>query len=333
MTSIERPAITGSALRRTVLLTALASIAFAAPASAGKRDQPTHVKDLDSYSFVVKQKGDDYTMQIEHDELGVLGGRNSGYIEYRLVTWQGKDIVQINMIKGIKEIRGVGKALKAEVLSRYPKRTLTSTLIEKNRERVLKAWAKGYPHSSTERNGELLRKVVPAVQFEGFNYTLTAEPDRSGGPGGQISMEMKPARRGRKGKIIIENPVDLDKILVSTAPEYIRAKDRPKSEKELAKEAKENENAAKEVRDMLEDLAEEVSEEEGVDEKDLLAHLLDVIDDACGRGGSDGRGWAQGCLFTPKGRTFVVTPGGKGVGFYLNKTIVEEAEEFVDDNR
>ena len=92
----------------------------------------------------------------------------------------------------------------------------------------------------------------------------------------------------------------------------IRAKDRPKSEKDLKKEHKDNQNAAKKAADMVEDLAKKVGRDEGIDKDDLEEHIKDLLDDSCRRGGSSGTGWAEECLFTKKGSSYVVKGSERG---------------------
>ncbi len=319
------------ALRRTVLFFSLLSLSSVPTALAGKPDQPTSVKDLKSYKFVVEEDDGEYTMRIKDKKHGVIGDRDSGFIKYRVATYQNKEIVQINMIKGVKDIRGVGKVLKKEVLRRYSKRQIRSDLVQVNRKELLKVWAKGYPHAASKTNGKLFRGVVPAMKFEGFDYTVTAKPS-STGIGGIIELEMEPARKGTKGSIRIVDPVGLDKILATTEPKLIPAGKRPKSAKQLKKEKRKNEALAKKAGDELEDIAEDVSDEEGVDESDLLEHLWGVMDDECGRGGRDGSGWAEGCDFTSKGGTYRVEPKDGGSSFKLEDKMEDEAEDFVDDN-
>ncbi len=321
-----------NAAHRTLLFSVLLSLSFAPTAArAGEPEQPSSVQDLTSYEFVVQSDGDEHTMRIKDNHYGLIGDGKSGYIKYRTATWQGKEIVQINMIEGVKGVKGVGKLLKQEVLKRHKNKTLKSDLVAVNRDKLLKKWAKGYPHSSSDTNGKLFRGVVPAVDFEGFDYIITPKFS-STGTGGSIQMEMKAARKGSKGSIRIEDPLALDKILVTTNPEWIRAKDRPKSDKELKEDQKDNEAGAKKADGLMEKLADKVSKKEGVDEDDLLEHLRKMMDKECGSGGRDGTGWAQDCLFTAKGSSFVVKTPRSSTPFSLDRWMDDEAEEFVDDN-
>ncbi len=310
-------------LLRPLLVATVVSVAFVPTAFAGAKDQPTSVGDLDSYSFVVEKDGKyTRTMRIKDRDLGVLGDSRSGFIIYDVITHGGKNIVMIRDIKGIREIKGVGKTLKKEVLRRFPKREVTSDLVDKNYETLLKAWAKRYPHKSGKAKAESLRKTVPALQFEGFIYTIKAVPKAGGG---RIELKMKRARKGSKGRIIVENAADLDKILVAAVPQYIPASKRPMS-------AEENEDNAEDAMELLEELAEEVSDDEGVDEDDLLEHLVEAMEDECGNGGSSGSGWADECQFTSKGGKITVSPK-RGKSFKLEGTMEDEAEDFVDDNK
>jgi len=117
-----------------MLLMALSgSVADAAPkgrlGSVSKRD------------FVVKKDGNDYRMRIKN-----IGDDDEGYIDYTLATTpDGGTIVQIDGIKGVKTIKGVGKALKKEVLRRHPSE-IRSQLVNVNGVKLLTEWAKGYPH-------------------------------------------------------------------------------------------------------------------------------------------------------------------------------------------
>lgn len=319
-------------LRCSVLFSALLCLSSVPMAQAGKPDQPKSVKDLKSYEFEEKCSGDECRMWIESDEYGRIGGGKGGFIEYRLATFKKKKMVHIDMIEGVKGTKGVGKALKKELLRRYPKRSIKSELIETNEDRLLKVWAKGFPHKSNQKSGKMFLGVVPATSFEGFHYVITPLV-HSSGIGGAIELEMKPARRGKKGSIYVTDPIALDKILATSEPEMIRASDRPKSKKDLEKEQRDNEKAAEDAGDMIKDLAEEVSDDEGVDEKDLAEHIWDLLDDSCGDGGRDGSGWAEDCLFTKKGSSYVVKLKKKGNSFYLNKWMDDTAEDFVKDNR
>lgn len=315
--------------RNLFLITALSFASL--PALASTPEQPKSVKELRAYKFVISEKDDEFKMQIEDEEYGLIGGGKGGFIKYRLATWKGKTIVQINMIEGVKGTRGVGKMLKREVLRRHDGRQIESELVSVNRTKLLKAWAKGYPHNASDTNGELFRKAVPAMQFEGFNYVIRPKVPSSG-VGGRIELSMSAARRGRDGKIVIEDPIALDKILATTEPELIRAKDRPKTAQEEKAEARENENAAKKAGKLLEKLADKVARKEKVDEDDLLEHLWEIMDDECGKGGRDGKGWAEGCLFTRKGSSYVVKSENSRSSFYLDKRMDDEADNFVDDN-
>lgn len=317
------------ALHRAVLAFSLLSMAAVPTAMASEPAQPTSLKELKSYKFVVERDGNERTMRIEDKKFGVIGDAKSGYITYRVVKWKGKSIVRIDMIKGVKGLRGVGKLLKKEVLKRHSKRPIASDLVLVNREKLLKAWAKDFPHKKNETNGERFRKVVPAMKFEGFDYTITPKVPSSG-VGGTIELEMKRSRGRSKGKIVIDDPIALDKILATTEPEMIRAKDRPKTQKDLDKEHKDNEDAAKDVRKLLKDHAEEVADDEDVDKKDLFEHLEEAMEDECGRGGSDGKGWAKDCLFTPKGRRFVIKIKKRASSsFYLDDLLEDEVKYFL----
>jgi len=319
-------------LRRTLLFVILLSLASVPTAEADKDERPASVKDLKSYKFVVESDDNEHTMRIKDKNFGLIGGGKSGFIKYRVASWQGKDIVQINMIEGVKETRGVGELLKKEVLRRYSGRPILSELVSVNRTKLLKVWAKGYPHSAGDKDGKMFRDVVPAMKFEGFDYTISPKVQRSG-VGGRIEVKMEAARKGSKGSIRIDDPIGLDKILATTEPELIRAKDRPKTAKDLKEDDRANEGAAKKAGDILEKLADKVSSKERVKEKDLLKHLWDAMNDECGQGGRDGSGWAKKCLFTAKGRSYVVKSTKSRSSFYLDKKLAEEAEEFVDDNR
>lgn len=320
------------ALGHRFLFFILLSLASAPAAMADKREHPASVKDLKSYKFVVEDDDYEFTMRIEDKKYGLIGGGKSGFIRYRVATWQNKEIVQINMIEGVKETRGVGELLKKEVLRRYSGHSIRSELVSVNRSKLLQRWAKGYPHSASAKDGSFFRNVVPAMKFEGFDYTISPKVPSSG-IGGRIEVEMKAARKGAKGAIRIDDPIALDKILATTEPEMIRAKDRPKSAKDLKADVRENEKDAKKARGLVEKLADKVSRKERVKEKELLEHLLDAMDDECGRGGNNGSGWAKNCLFTAKGGSFVVKSTKSRSSFYLGKKMDEEAEDFVDDNR
>lgn len=323
------------ALRCTVLFSALLSLSSVPIAQAGKPDQPKAVRDLKSYEFEEKCSGGECRMWIESDEYGRIGGGKGGFIEYRLATWKNKKVAHIDMIEGVKGTKGVGKALKKELLRRYPKRSITSELVEVNEDRLLKVWAKGFPHKPNQKSGKSFLGVVPATSFEGFHYVITPLV-HSSGIGGAIELEMKPAGKGKKGSIYVTDPIALDKILATSEPEMIRASARPQSEadlkKQLKEEHKDNEDAAKKAADMVEKLAKEVSDDEGVDEKDLTEHIKDLLDDSCGRGGSSGSGWAEECLFTKKGSSYVIKLKKKGQSFYLNKWMDDTAKDFVKDN-
>lgn len=319
------------ALRCSVLFSALLCLSSVPTAQAGTPELPKSVKELKSYEFEEKCSGDECTMWMENDEYGRIGGGKGGFIRYHLATWKNKKVVHVDMIEGVKGTKGVGKALKKELLRRYPKRSIKSELIEKNEDKLLRVWAKDYPHKKSEKSGKKFLGVVPATSFEGFHYIIRPIV-HSSGIGGAIELEMKPARRGKKGSIYVTDPIALDKILVTTEPEMIRAKDRPKSEKDLKKEQRDNENAAKKAADMVEKLAKKVGRDEGVDDDDLEDHIKDLLDDSCGRGGSSGSGWAEDCLFTKKGSSYVVKIKRNNAIFYLDKWMDDTAEDFVKDN-
>ncbi len=320
------------ALRCSVLFSALLCLSSVPSAQAAKPEQLTSVKQLKSYEFKEKCSSDECTMWVEDDEYGRIGDGKGGFITYRLATWKNKKVVHIDMIEGVKDVKGVGKMLKKELLRRYPKRSIKSELVEVNEKKLLKVWAKDFPHKKHEKSGKKLLGVVPATSFEGFHYVITPLV-HSSGIGGAIELEMKPARRGKKGSIYVTDPIALDKILATTEPEMIRAKDRPKTEKDLKKEQRDNETAAKKAADMLEKLAKDVSRKEGVDEDDLADHIKDLLDASCGRGGSSGSGWAEDCLFTKKGSSYIVKIKAKNATFYLDKWMDDTAEDFVKDNR
>ncbi len=316
------------ALRCSVLFSALLCLSSVPTAQAGTPELPKSVKELKSYEFEEKCRGDECTMWIEDDVYGRIGDGKDGYIRYHLASWKNKKAVHIDMIEGVKGTKGVGKMLKKELLRRYPKRSIKSELVEKNEDKLLRVWAKDFPHKKNEKSGKKFLGVVPATSFEGFHYIITPIV-HSSGIGGAIELEMKAARRGKKGSIYVTDPIALDKILVTTEPEMIRAKDRPKSEKDLKKEQRDNENAAKKAADMVEKLAKKVSRDEDVKEKDLEEHIKDLLDDSCGRGGSSGSGWADGCLFTKKGSSYVVKHLKSGSSFYLNKWMDDTVEDFL----
>lgn len=313
-------------LRSALVSLCLLSTSFAPMAQAGKAKRPRSLSQIESYEFVVSKKSQRvWRMQIK-DEHGVIGGKNNGFVDYEVANVRGKDIMHIDMAKGSRRVRGVGEALTKELLRRYPKREIKAELAYVNQKKLLRAWAKGYPHDSRDTDGESLRKTVPALKFEGFNYTITPI-------GGSIHFVMQPAKPGKDGSIVVEKPKTLDKILESEAPEYIPAKHRPKSDQQIAKEERDNENAAKKAAKVIEDYAEEIADDEGVDEDDLVEHLFDLMDDTCGRGGSSGSGWADECTFTSKGRTFEIEIKKNGKSFDLDDWLEDEAEEFVDDQR
>ena len=309
-------------LRHTVLMFSLLSVTTVPTVQAAQ--PPKNVKELKSVEYAIEDHGDDaYTIRMVDEEYGEIGDRNSGFLRYHLATWKKKKIVHIDMVRGVKGTRGVGKMLKEELLRRYPERFIRSELIEVNEKKLLKAWAKGYPHSSNDKDGKKLRDVIPALSFEGFDYVITPKVQRIGG---SIELEMKPARRGAKGSIRIEDPEALDTILVNTAPELIRASDRPKSEDELHRE---NEAAARKAFDQLEKFAKDTARKEKIDDYDLEEHLRDLLDASCGRGGSTGKDWADKCLFTAKGRTYVVKLKKNGATFQLEDWMEDTAEDYI----
>lgn len=316
------------AVRGSVLVSALLCVSSVPSAHAGKPDQPKSVDDLKSYEFEEKCSRDECTMWIEDDVYGRIGDGRDGYIRYHLASWKNKEAVHIDMIEGVKGTKGVGKMLKKELLRRYPKRSIKSELVEKNEDKLLRVWAKDFPHKKHEKSGKKFLGVVPATSFEGFHYIITPIV-HSSGIGGAIELEMKAARRGKKGSIYVTDPIALDKILATSEPEMIDARDRPMSEKELKKQRRDNENAAKKAADMVEKFAKKVSRDEDVKEKDLEEHIKDLLDDSCGRGGSSGSGWADGCLFTKKGSSYVVKHLKSGSSFYLDKWMDDTVEDFL----
>jgi hypothetical protein len=172
-------------------------------------DTPEPPKPAD-YKFVVVKDGTFEEMRIE----GVGTPGKDGYIEYEHIP--GTDQVSIHGVKGIerkpgvKPVPGIGEALKRELLRRYPKKVVTSQLVEVNRTRLLEAWAKTYPHHAS---GEDLQRVVPALKFEGFDYEITAEPSNTG-HSGSIHLKMTPTESTTS--ITVTNPDALDAILLSS---------------------------------------------------------------------------------------------------------------------
>ena len=319
------------ALRRLALALSFLSLPLAPSASAGTPEQPESVEQLTKYKFVVERVGDGKRMTVVDEEYGRIGKRDEGYVEYKVAKWKGKRIVHLNELVGVKKTRGVGKLLKAELLRRFPKKEIRSSLVLTNEKKLLKEWAKGYPHDKRDTKAEQLRDVVPALGFDGFNYVITPEAKSSGG--GAIMLSMTPADIGEDGSITVDDPIALDKILVSTRPEYINKRDRPMSEQEKKAAHRENESDAKKAAKLMEKYAKEVSRDEDVDEDDLLEFLWDLMDDSCGRGGSSGSGWADDCLFTAKGRGYFVMLKKNEVVFNLEDWMEDVAKDYVKDHR
>lgn len=309
------------ALRYAALALSILTLSVVPTAQAAKPKPPKSVSQLESYKFVVKKKGAVLRMKIHDEEYGTLGGRNSGFIDYEVAKLRGKTIVHIDLVKGMRRTRGVGKMLTAEVLRRYPKERIKASLDYSNRKLLLQAWAKGYPHQTQDTDGESLRDEVPAFKFDGFDYIITPI-------GNSIHLIMTPAKIGKNGSIVIEKPRTLDKILVDTAPKLLPQRHRPASDQEIKKEERENEAAAKDVAKMVADFAEDLCDDRDLDEDDLLEHLLDLMDKTCGGGGSSGSGWAEECLFTKKSRTYVVEIKDGGESFDLDDWLKGEGEDY-----
>lgn len=319
------------ALRRFALALSLLSLPVASVAHAGKPEQPKSVKQLTKYKFVVQRTGEAKRMFIVDEEYGRIGGKNDGYIKYTVAKWKGKKIVHIDMVEGVKGTKGVGTLLKRELLDRFPKDEIESQLAFANETKLLKAWAKGYPHDKRDTKAEQLRDVVPALRFDGFDYVITPEAKSSGG--GAIMLRMTPADEGDDGSIVVDDPIALDKILASTQPKFINKRDRPMSEQEKKAAHRENESDAKKAAKLMEKYAKEVSDDEGVDEDDLLEFLWDLMDSSCGRGGSNGSGWADDCLFTAKGRGYYVMLKKNEAKFNFEDWMEDVAEDYVKDHR
>lgn len=313
-------------LRRAVLSLSLLSLAGVPTAAhAGKKKRPKSVSQLTKYEFVEDTKGDDTRMWIVDEKWGRIGGKKNGIIQFTVGESDGKEIVHIDMVRGSRKTRGVGKLLKQEVLDRYPVREIESELEFKNKEKLLKAWAKGFPHRSSDTNGKALFKKVPALSFDEFDYVITVEMNSSG-LRGAIMLEMKPAKQGKKGSITIDDPEALDDLLANERPEYLRKKDRPVDEKE-------NQDDAKKAGKLIEKIAKDVSRKESVDEDDLLEFLWEMLDDQCGKGGRDGKGWAEGCLFTQNGSDFSVKVKRNNQPFRIKRWADDASEYFIKENR
>jgi hypothetical protein len=186
-------------------------------------DKPKDLSHLRESDFEIEKDGHDEEMRIK----GIGTPSVDGYISYAHATGpDGKPLVSIHSIRGVVGVKGVGEALKKELLRRYPKRDVTSTLVETNAVKLLEAWAKGYPHAANAHDGESLRDAVPAMKWEGFDYEITAEPS-STGHAGSIKLLMKAVDEG-KGAIKVMNPADLDKVLLrSPQRPRIAAPDNP----------------------------------------------------------------------------------------------------------
>ncbi|MEM6293469.1 MAG: hypothetical protein AAGA54_19510, partial [Myxococcota bacterium] len=99
-------------LRPTVLALSLLSLGVAStPASAGKKKKPKSVAELTKYEFVEKKSGDDITMWIEDETWGRIGNGKNGYIQFSVAKIDGKELVHIDMVRGVKKTKGVGKLL------------------------------------------------------------------------------------------------------------------------------------------------------------------------------------------------------------------------------
>ena len=302
-----------------MLLMALSgSVADAAPkgrlGSVSKRD------------FVVKKDGNDYRMRIKN-----IGDDDEGYIDYTLATTpDGGTIVQIDGIKGVKTIKGVGKALKKEVLRRHPSE-IRSQLVNVNGVKLLTEWAKGYPHRASDKNGEKLRRVVPALKFEGFDYEITAESTRSG-YAGSIFLVMRAAKRG-KGTIKIEDPLELDKVLLTSPQRSKISKSKlPKAGSEGSD--KESEAFAKAAGKYIAKLAKDKSKRQSFSNNDLVKVLWEDMDDACGSGGGNGSGWSKGCIFSKSGRTYRVQSRKRSSSrFDLDDRMEDRVKEFIKKKR
>lgn len=319
------------ALRCSVLFSALLCLSSASTVEAAKPNRPKSAKQLKSHKFVVETKGNRHTMRIE-DEYGVIGKKNSGYIEYTVADWQNKKLVHIDMIKGVKKMASVGEVLKQEVLDRYPNDEIESELAFVNLKKLLKVWAKGYPHAKHETKAEVLRGAVPALKFSGFNYVITPKIDASGVKG-TVMLTMTPAKKGAKGTIVVEDPVVLDHLVAVTAPKMIRKKDRPKTKKDKKAEKRANESDAKDAGKLFVKLAKDVNRKEGVDEGVLRKHLWDLMDLTCGNGGNDGSGWADKCLFTSKGSGYAVLIKKSKSTFLLTRWMDNTADDFLKEHR
>lgn len=397
-----------------------------AAAEAAKR-----MSSLSADDFEVKEDGPfSFQMRIKG-----IGDNDEGYIDYELNRGEnGEKIVSILGIRGVKNVKGVGEALKKEVLRLHPNKQVVSQLAEVNRSKLLKEWAKDFPHKSGGRNGESLRSTVPALKFPAFNYVITAEPSSTSA--GTIKLTMTSTGNGKKGKIVISNPIDLDKVLLAsperssidekTLTVFMREKNKgrnaanardakaellaaakkaPKglqtkaaayataqmrdvcgsnwasscqfveksgsflvsqndsskefllsekleswideyTKKEHAAEAKqdakeekeeraESEKGAKDSADYIRKIAKDMSKKASFSSDEMEKHLFGVMDKSCGRGGSDGSGWSDGCSFSRKGSSYLVQPRkqSSSASFAFEPTIENAAKDFAKKKR
>lgn len=100
-------------------------------------------------------------------------GDKAGYLLYKAGrTSAGEDVVEISMVAGVRDVPGVGNELKQALLARYPNATIVSQLTAVNRKRLLEVV--GSNHMYAPPTLAQLQARVPAFQFPGYEYTLTA---------------------------------------------------------------------------------------------------------------------------------------------------------------
>lgn len=285
-------------MKRSVLF--LFTLLMALPVSMADAAPKSRLGKVSKQDFVVKRDGHDYRMRIKD-----IGDDDEGYIDYTLASApNGETLVQIDGVMGVKSIKGVGEALKKEVLRRHPQREIRSQLVNVNGEKLLTVWAGGFPHGASDKNGEKLRRAVPALKFEGFDYEITAKATRSG-YAGSIFLVMRAAKRG-KGSITIENPLDLDQVLLASPQRSKISKSKLPKNTDSDDSDKESEAFAKAAGQYIAKLAKDKSKRQSFSNNDLVKVLWKDMDDACGTGGGNGGGWSKKCSFTKRGRTYRV---------------------------
>lgn len=199
------------ALLACVPVAALASGPSRAPAPAASHAPPKATSSAAS-SAAAAPDPTRYEFVVEKDKplagweaMRIKGAaEDEGFITYEHVP--ETEVIVIHLVKGIKGQSGAGEALKREVLRRYPPKVVRSQLVSTNRDGLLEAWGKDFPHPPSM---DALREQVPALKFEGFDYEITVKS-------GLIYLKMTPTSGA--GMVTVVDPSALDAVFLLAHP-------------------------------------------------------------------------------------------------------------------